>query len=115
MPIGDGAFRLYLNGQVRAATETKVGDVVEVWAEFDATYREGPAHPVPPALERGLLRRPTARRNWERLTRSRRKELLRYLAALKSDAARARNIGRALRVLGGESARFLGREWRDGG
>ena len=32
MPIGDGSFYLYLHGEVRTASKTKVGDEVEVLA-----------------------------------------------------------------------------------
>ncbi|MBA4750969.1 MAG: hypothetical protein H2055_01895, partial [Sphingopyxis sp.] len=45
------------------------------------------------------------------LAPSLRKEILRYLANLKSDAARQRNIDRAIGVLSGAKARFLARDW----
>ena len=35
MPVGDGSFRLYLNGEIRRATEVGVGDVVTLDVEFD--------------------------------------------------------------------------------
>lgn len=115
VPAGDGWFLLYLNGTVRRATTTKVGDAVAVAAAFDDDYRRGPAHPMPAELRRGLVRGTPAARNWQRLSPSRKKELVRYLATLRSESARARNVARALHVLGGGSGRFLGREWRDGG
>ena len=52
-----------------------------------------------------------ARAHWDALPPSRRKELLRYLASLKSQDARLRNIERALRVLGGAKERFMARDW----
>jgi hypothetical protein len=39
MPIGDGAFYLYLHGYVRKASHTKVGDEVTVDVEFDRKYK----------------------------------------------------------------------------
>ena len=47
MPAGDGTFYLYLHGEVRKASNTKVGDTVTVALEFDEEYRSGPAHPIP--------------------------------------------------------------------
>lgn len=66
------------------------------------------------SLARALGRDAEARKNWDRLTPSRQKELLRYLAGLQSDAARSRNIARAMAVLHGARRRFLGRAWKDG-
>jgi hypothetical protein len=111
VPVGDGRFRLYLNGVVRKAAGISVGDRVEVAAEFDREYRAGPVHPMPPEMIGGFHRSPRARAGWEALPPSRQKEILRYLAGLKSLDARRRNVGRALQVLAGEHRRFLGREW----
>ena len=36
MPIGDGNFYLYLHGDVRKASGTKVGDRVDVEVRFDS-------------------------------------------------------------------------------
>lgn len=52
-----------------------------------------------------------AKRAWTMLTPSRKKEIVRYLAALKSDEARERNVSRALRVLSGAKERFMARSW----
>jgi len=42
MPVGDGSFYLYLHGDVRKASGTKVGDHhVRVGVGFDARYRNG--------------------------------------------------------------------------
>jgi Domain of unknown function (DUF1905)/Bacteriocin-protection, YdeI or OmpD-Associated len=111
MPAGDGDFYLYLNGIVRAASDTKVGDFVVVDVEYDATYTAGPVHPMPVRFAEGLRRSPRAQRNWKRLPPSLRKEMLRYFAHLRSVEARQRNVDRALRVLAGGRERFLGRSW----
>src|SRR3569833_1451237 len=48
MPAGDGSFFLYLHGEVRKASGSGVGDVVDVAVAFDADYRGGPADPMLP-------------------------------------------------------------------
>jgi lipid A disaccharide synthetase len=45
---------------------------------------------------------------------SRKKEILRYFSWLKSPEARARNVARAIHVLSGHKARFMGRAWSKG-
>lgn len=49
-----------------------------------------------------------ARKNWTALSTSRRKEVLRYFAQVKSPEARARNVARALHVLSGAHSRVHG-------
>jgi len=114
MPAGDGSFYLYLHNSVREASGTRVGDRVTVELEFDRAYRNGPQHPVPRWFSAALSANPRARLNWSRLTPSRRKEILRYFASLKSDEARQRNLARALAALSGVPARFMARSWSDG-
>jgi hypothetical protein len=111
MPRGDGSFFLYLHGSVRTASSTQVGDRVAVNVTFDPAYRGGPVHEMPERLARGLARSKRASEAWGKLTPSLQKEVLRYLAALKSESARSRNVIRALRVLSGKKERFLGRDW----
>jgi len=113
MPVGDGGFYLYLHGDVRKASDAKVGDVVNVELEFDSAYRGGPAHPVPAWFRRALNRNHRARQSWTELIPSRRKEILRYFDRLKSPEAKARNLRRAIHVLSGGNARFMGRSWND--
>jgi hypothetical protein len=111
MPIGTGDFYLYLHGDVRRASTTKVGDKVQVEVRFDAVYRNGPMHPMSAWFRIPLSRNAIAKQAWAALIPSRKKEILRYLAALKSDEARTRNVARAVRVLSGNKGRFMGRSW----
>lgn len=111
MPAGDGSFYLYLDGVVRKASGTDVGDRVEVSIVFDAAYRSGPQHDMPPEFAVRLENDPAAKARWDGLSPSLQKEILRYLANLKSDAARQRNVERAMAVLGGAKDRFLARDW----
>jgi hypothetical protein len=111
MPIGDGDFYLYLHGDVRRASETKVGDKVCVAVQFDADYRNGPMHRMPAWFRVPLSKNAKAKKAWDALIPSRKKELLRYLAMLKSPEARGRNVARALEVLSGKGGRFMARSW----
>lgn len=111
MPAGDGGFFLYLDARVRKASATDVGDRVDVSVLFDSAYRSGPQHDMLPEFGARLAANAAARERWDHLTPSLRKEVLRYLAALKSDEARLRNVERAIRVLGGAKERFLARDW----
>ena len=114
MPVGDGSFFLYLHGQVRKASGTKVGDVASLAIEFDEEYRGGPADPMPRWFSGELRGNAAARKGWEGLPPSRRKEILRYLARLKTPEARGRNARKALHVLAGGKARFMARSWSNG-
>lgn len=113
MPVGDGSFYLYLHGCVRKASRTKVGDTVTVELEFDDEYRAGPAHPMPSWLRSALHRNRKVKETWSKLIPSRQKEILRYFSRLKLPEAQARNLRRALHVLSGGHARFMGRTWND--
>ncbi|KAA6457833.1 DUF1905 domain-containing protein [Acidobacteria bacterium AB60] len=114
MPAGDGTFYLYLNGIIRTQASVSVGDRVSVEIQFDPAYRNGPQHPMPRWFKQALDQNPPARSNWMRLPPSRQKEVLRYLAQLKSAEARARNLDRALSVLSGIEGRFMARTWTNG-
>lgn len=111
MPRGDGSFYLYLHVSVREASQTQLGDEVNVSITFDESYRSGPQHAMPAEFARLLKRDAQATAAWKALIPSRRKEILRYFASLKTDAAKRRNYTRALRVLAGAKERFMAREW----
>ena len=115
MPAGDGSFYLYLHGDVRKASGTKVGDVVDVEVQFDEEYKSGPAHPMPSWFSEALDGNEAARRGWNALIPSRQKEILRYVSQLKSREAQMRNLDRALHVLAGGKARFMARDWNKKG
>ena len=111
MPAGDGSFYLYLDGIVRKASSTGIGDTVEVSVAFDPAYRSGPQDAMLPEFAVRIDADAAVKARWESLAPSLQKEILRYLATLKSDLARQRNIDRAIGVLGGAKARFLARDW----
>ena len=113
MPTGDGGFLLYLHATVRVASRTAVGDRVAVELAFDSGYHGGPTA-MPPRFHAALARSAKARRSWASLPPSRKKEIVRSLARLKSPEALERNLSRAMRVLAGEAGRFMGRSWKNG-
>jgi hypothetical protein len=114
MPMGDGSFRLYLHEKVRKASGTGVGDRVDVELRFDNEYKSGPAHPMPVWFRAALSKNRIAKKNWEALIPSRKKEILRYFSSLKSVDASDRNLSRALQALSGEPVRFMARDWSGG-
>ncbi len=114
MPIGDGSFYLYLHGDVRKASGTKVGDQVMVDVAFDPSYQNGPMHPMPTWFSKALNKNPKAKSAWDSLIPSRKKEILRYFSWLKSPEAKERNLHKAIQVLSGEPGRFMARSWKDG-
>jgi hypothetical protein len=114
MPLGDGSFYLYLHGDVRKASNTKVGDIVKVDVSFDEEYKRGPMHPMPDWFRVALEQNPTAKANWNALLPSRQKEILRYFSWLKTDDARTRNLDKAMHVLSGKHGRFMARSWTKG-
>ena len=111
MPVRGGTFRLYLNGEIRKAAGLKVGDSLEVKVQFDDEYKNGPLHPLPSWFSKPLSQNSKALKRWRLLTPSKKKEILRYFAGLKSPEAKERNLVRALHVLAGGQGRFLGVAW----
>lgn len=114
MPAGDGSFYLYLHGSVRKISGTKVGDRVTVDLSFNDTYRGGPTDPLPRWFRAALETNAKAKKAWNALIPSRKKEIVRYFAALKSPEAKARNLRRAMKVLVGSKARYMARTWKSG-
>jgi len=114
MPAGNGSFYLYLHGELRKFSGTSVGDRVSVQIDFDASYRNGPQHPMQAWFKQALAASPEAKKNWRKLIPSRKKEMLRYFSHLNSAGARARNLARALHVLSGGTGRFMSRAWKTG-
>lgn len=114
MPVGNGDFYLYLNVPMRKAATASVGDHVQVEIEVNASYRNGPQHPMPGWFRQALNKNSKASENWTALPPSRKKEVLRYFAQLKSQESRDRNLKRAMQVLSGQTARFMARTWTNG-
>lgn len=100
-----GEWRLYVNTAMLKQSPRRVGERIRLEVAID---REPRVTEMPPAFAAALDRDEEARRAFEALTPSRRQEIVRYLARLKSADALERNIQRALRFLAGVES-FVGR------
>ena len=95
-----GAWRLYLNQPMRDAAGKDVGDVIALGVRYDPKPR---VEPMPAELASALKRDAAARAAFAALSPSRRKEIQRYLNALKTEASRERNAAIVVQHLRGES------------
>lgn len=84
----------------------KTGQVVEIKIRHDHHPR---TITIPPEFESALKKNKTAKTTFDQLSPSRQKEIVRYLASLKTTASLKKNILRALNFLEGKE-RFVGRE-----
>ena len=100
-----GLWRLYINLAMLSHSPQRIGEEVAVSIEFDPV---GPPAPICPALMQALAETPEAQQVFENLSPSRRLEIMRYLARLKTEASLGRNIDRAIGFLLGKN-RFVGR------
>lgn len=96
-----GAWRLYLNTQMRRDAGIDVGDTAHVSLTFDPKPRKVPMHP---ALTRALARNAKAKAAFANLAPSRRKEILRYLGSMKTEVSVVRNVEKVIRQLTGKGA-----------
>lgn len=93
-----GAWRLYINGPMLKASGLDVGNVAVIEIDFDPRPRE---EPMPPKLNGEFRKNPAARKAFELLPPSRRKEILRYINSLKSDDTIERNVASVISQLAG--------------
>ena len=92
-PRGGGAYRLFLNGAVRAVAAAGVGDVVEVELWPDAAPRD----PVLPAdLASALDALPGALEAFESLTEAQRTGMVAFLERARTARTRARYVQRVV-------------------
>jgi hypothetical protein len=101
-----GAWRLYVNTTMLKDSPRRIGERVRLTAAHDPVGR---ARPVSPELDRALAANAEARAMFDALPPSRRFEIVRYIAALKSPASTQRNVARAIAFLTGKG-RFIGRD-----
>ena len=94
-----GSWRLYVNGPMMKASAAKIGDDVKIDVEFDPEPRDVE---MSKQLADALRQDKIAKAAFEDLSPSRRKEIMRYLGSLRTEASIQRNIGRILRHLRGE-------------
>ncbi len=101
-----GEWRLYINTTMLKNSPKRIGEVVEISVEYDPESREIKPHDD---FKKALNKNISAKKMFESLSPSRRNEIVRYLANLKSEEALQRNIVKAINHLTGKE-RFTGRE-----
>jgi hypothetical protein len=94
-----GAWRLYLNGPMRKAAGIDTGDIANVEIDHDPAPR---ITPMPEKLATALRKNKTAKAEFDKLSPSRQKEILRYLGSMKTEESLVRNVGKVVKHLVGE-------------
>lgn len=101
-----GAWRLYINMVMLKNSPKRIGEELLITVGFDAEERIVVAHP---AWLQALQDNPEAKAVFDSLAPSRQKEIVLYIARLKSEDAVDRNVKRAIDFLLGKG-RFVGRD-----
>lgn len=101
-----GEWRLYINTTMLKNSPKHVGEIVEVTVGFDTESREIEA---PENFVKALTENNEAKTVFDGLPASRKLEIVRYLARLKTEEALEKNIKRAINFLLGKE-RFIGRD-----
>jgi hypothetical protein len=101
-----GAWRLYINTVMLKHSPKRIGEIINVSIKYDTASREIKA---PQSFEKALALHKEAKIVFESLSASRKHEIVKYLAHLKTEDALKRNIDRAINFLLGKD-RFVGRD-----
>lgn len=101
-----GHWRLYINMKMLKNSPKRIGETIKVTITHDPADRTLPMHPK---LKESLENNKMAKEAFEALSPSRQKEIIRYIAHLKSERSVDRNIVRAINFLLG-NGRFVGRD-----
>ncbi|KAA9338213.1 YdeI/OmpD-associated family protein [Hymenobacter busanensis] len=101
-----GHWRLYINTAMLNHSPQRIGETIDLTIAFDPADRTIAPHP---RLVQALADCPDAKRVFDGLAASRQKEIVRYIASLKTEESIARNVARAIDFLLGKG-RFVGRD-----
>ncbi|WP_400193950.1 YdeI/OmpD-associated family protein [Hymenobacter sp. B81] len=101
-----GHWRLYINTLMLKNSPKRIGETITLTLAFDPADRTLTPHP---RLVQALADCPAAQEVFDGLPASRRKEIVRYIASLKTEESIHRNVGRAIDFLLG-NGRFIGRD-----
>jgi hypothetical protein len=101
-----GDWRLYINTTMLKNSPKRIGETVDMTIEFDSTERTIETHPK---LVKALEENTDAKRIFDSLPPSRKKEIIRYISFLKTEESVDKNVNRAIDFLLGKG-RFLGRD-----
>lgn len=101
-----GHWRLYINTSMLRHSPKRIGEDIEITIGIDTQSRE--IEP-PEGFKKALENNKEAQKVFDRLPASRKLEIIRYLARLKTPESREKNIQRAIGYLLGKE-RFVGRD-----
>jgi alanyl-tRNA synthetase len=88
---GKGAYRMAIHGTIRKKLRVDAGAVVEIAIELDEESREPE---LPPSLVLALRQAPKAQKRFRAITTALRRQIVRYLVAVKSQATLERRVSR---------------------
>jgi hypothetical protein len=91
-----GKWRLYVNMPMRRSAGIDVGDIGDIQVGYNSTERTTPMHPK---LKSALEKNNRAFGEFNKLTPSRQKEILKYINSLKTKDSIDRNISKVTRFL----------------
>ena len=89
VPRGNGAYRLAIHGDIRKKLRVDTGAVVEVAIRRDEDSREPQ---LPPSLVLALRNSPNAQQKFRSMTTALRRQIVRYLVSVKSQATLERRV-----------------------
>ena len=101
-----GAWRLYINTSMLAKSPQRIGETLLLTVTYDPSDR---SIPIPVALKEALEANPAAAAVFNAIIPSRRLEIVRYIAHLKSEESIRKNVRKAVEFLLG-NGRFAGRD-----
>ncbi len=101
-----GDWRLYINTIMLEKSPKRIGETIVVTLEFDPSDRTIEPHP---RFVKALAKNRKAKRTFENLSPSIRKEIVRYISHLKTEESIDRNVVKAIDFLFGKG-RFVGRD-----
>lgn len=101
-----GKWRLYVNTGMLKNSPLRIGETLEIEVAFDPSDRTIEPHP---RLLKALNENPEAKRLFDGLPASRRKEIVKYISFLKTEKSIEKNVDRAMKFLLGKG-RFIGRD-----
>jgi hypothetical protein len=101
-----GDWRLYINTSMLPHSPKRIGEIISVSIKYDPKERIIKPHPK---LVKSLKENIAAKRKFDSLVPSRRKEIVRYIANLKTEKSIDENIKKAINHLLGKD-KFVGRD-----
>ena len=101
-----GMWRLYINAKMLKNSPKRIGETIEITVGYNPEERTIEPHPK---LIRALVENPEAKAVFDGLRPSLQKEIVRYIANLKSEESIDRNINKGIAFLLGKE-RFIGRD-----